>query len=280
VKNGDQAATLRALTDAKVISLRPPRRRLISVTGGKGGVGKSTIAINLAATYAARGSDVVAFDGDFGMADLNLLLGVAPERSMLDLLAGRSLEEVMVAAHGIHLLPGANGSHRLANLEIEEREHLLDCLALLKERFDTVVVDTAAGIQEDTVALAAAAADVIVVATPEPLSLADAYACLKMLATRHAVKRALLLPNAVRCEREAEEIVVQLSALVRRFLPIELFVLPSIPYDPVVRDAGAKGLPLIIERPESPASRAIQRVASFIDAAARSEDEGRRRVSP
>jgi flagellar biosynthesis protein FlhG len=276
MKSYDQAATLRGMPEANVITLPAGRKRFIAVSGGKGGVGKSTFSVNLAVTYALRGSKTIAFDGDFGMADLNLLLGTAPSTSMLDLLAGMPIEDVVVEAHGIDLLPGLNGSHRLANLPIGERERLFDEIANVARRYETVIVDTAAGISEDTTALTSCASEVVIVANPDPLSLADAYACLKVLSTRHAVRRALLVPNSVRAPRDGAEIVAQLTTLVRRFLNLELVPLPEIPYDPAVQFAGATGVPLVITRPDSAASRAIQRIARAIDAlAVATTDEGR-----
>jgi flagellar biosynthesis protein FlhG len=244
----------------------------LSVTGGKGGVGKSTLAINLAVAYARRGSRTLALDGDLGMADLNLLLGLAPARSLLDVLGGGAIEEVLIAAHGIHLLPALNGSYRLANLDSQARAKLFTAIGALSERFDTLVVDTAAGIGESTVALAGAAADVVVVATPEPLSLADAYACLKVLATRQGLSRALVLPNAVRSPTEGEEVLAKLSALVSRFLGISIVPLPAVPQDPNCSLAAAAGVPLLLHSPDSPASRAIRRVAQRIDALAQSHE--------
>ena len=112
----DQAATLRVIRNGDAPSTVAQRERAIAVTGGKGGVGKSTVALNLAMAYAARGANALMVDTDLGMADLNLLLGVAPGRSMLDVLNGTPVEEALVAAHGIHLLPALNGSYLLATM--------------------------------------------------------------------------------------------------------------------------------------------------------------------
>ena len=261
----DQTATLRKLAESVVVALRPPRRRVVAVTGGKGGVGKSTVAVNLAVSYARRGTRTLALDGDLGMADLNLLLGLAPERSLLDVLNGCPVEDVLVEAHGIHLLPALNGSHHLANLDAAARRKLMEAIDLLGERFEALIVDVPAGIGASAMELAAAAPEIVVVATPEPLSLADAYACLKVLATRHGVTRAFLLPNAVRSPSQADEIVSRLSALVDRFLGIGLSPLPPVPWDPSVGSAAAAGVPVVLHSPDSPASRALLRTARRID---------------
>jgi len=263
----DQADGLRRLGPVELIET--PRRRAIAVTGGKGGVGKSTVAVNLAVTYARRGSKTLAIDGDLGMADLNLLLGVAPEKSLLDVIQGDRLESALVPAHGIYLLPALNGSYRLANLEARARERILDAIDRLGDRFDTIVIDTPAGIGESAMAFAGAAADVIVVATPEPLSLADAYACLKVLVTKQGVRRAFILPNNVRSPSEAEEVFARLAALVDRFIGIELEMLPAIPHDVSIARSAIAGTPFVAMSPDSPASRAIRQVTRRLDALAR-----------
>ncbi len=266
----DQAAGLR--DEAPIARIDGARRRVIAVTGGKGGVGKSTVALNLAIACARRGGRTLALDGDLGMADLNLLLGLAPERSLLDVLEGAPVEEILVEAHGIHLLPALNGSARLADLDDLDRRLLLGAVERLRDRFDTLVIDTGAGIGGNAIGFAAAAADVVVVATAEPLSLADAYACLKVLSQR-GVTRAFVLPNAARSPSQADEIVARLSALVTRFLPLELVPLPPVPWDPQVAESAAAGVPVVANCPESPASRALRKAVQRLDALARPADE-------
>ena len=268
----DQAMGLRKRTGEIVAIGGKQPTRVIAVTGGKGGVGKSSIAVNLACTYGRQGSRTMAFDADLGMADLNLLLGIAPEDSLADVLAGKPIAEVLAEAHGIHLLPGLNGSYRLANMGQTERHAILAAIDSLDDRFDTLIVDTGAGIQASNIDFAAAAAQVIVVATPEPLSLADAYACLKALSARAGVKRAFVLPNQVRSPSEAEDVFGRLAALVDRFLDIQLTALPAIPHDPGLRNASAAGIPLVLHNPDSPASRAFKQVARKIDALARPDE--------
>lgn len=272
----DQAASLRSLSQSSVVPLRTARNRVIAVSGGKGGVGKSTLAVNLAVTYGSLGSKTLIMDGDLGMADLNLLFGRAPERSLLDVLRGTDLDDVVVPTHGVYLLPALNGSHQLANLDAGLREQLTAAIAGWASRFQTLVIDTAAGIQAANMELTDTADEVLVVATPEPLSLADAYACLKVLATRHGRKRAFICPNQVRSAEEAHTIVGQLTKLSNRFLGVELIALPAIPSDPGVSFAAAEGTPLVIARPDSPASRAMRRLARTLDALAICESNQRR----
>lgn len=263
----DQAETLRVLKNSSnVITLPRVAGRSIAISGGKGGVGKSALAVNLAASYASRGKKTVLVDGDAGMADLNLLLGVAPDRSMLDLLSGVALDEVLVESHGVHLLPGLNGSAQLANLGPEMRALMFQKIGALNTRFDNVVIDTAAGIDATTMTFASSASTVLVVATPDPLSLADAYAAIKVLSTQYGVEHAFLVPSSVRTRTEADQVSEQLRALVQRFLKIELTPLPYIPFDTMVPLAGASGTPLVLTHPDSPAARAIARLSRLLDA--------------
>ena len=273
----DQAATLRAISGGggggggDVVPLEVSRRRLIAVTGGKGGVGKSTTAINLALAYARRGARTLLLDCDLGMADLNLLLGVAPETSVLDVLRGASIEDVVVPAHGIHLLPALNGSYQLANLDEASRQALFEAVIRLGAQFDTLIVDTGAGIDANAVTFAGAAAEVVLVVTSEPLSLADAYSCLKALAIHQSVRRAFVMPNNVRSPSEADEVFVKLKVLADRFLDITLTPLPAVPHDPCVSQAAGLGTPMVLNSPDAPASRAYHRVAKHIDALSSTE---------
>ncbi|MFH0900374.1 MAG: P-loop NTPase [Pseudomonadota bacterium] len=241
------------------------RTRVVAITGGKGGVGKSTIAANLAVAFASRRAQVLVLDGDMGMADLNLLFGVAPARSIVDILEGERAENVLVEVHGVHLLPACNASSRLANLSHWERQSLLEAVDTLSDRFDTLIVDCAAGIGSNSVAFAAAAIDIIVVVTADPTSLADAYASVKVLSREHQVKRLYVLPNAVRTPQEADLVVERLTKLTSRFLDVVLTPLPYVPFDPLLRSAGASGIPLVRSTPDSPACRALNQVAKRLD---------------
>lgn len=263
--------------DSQVISLQSfrdqrrsdssvtPRARVVAVTGGKGGVGKSFIAANLAAAAAESGARTLAVDADLGMADLNLLLGVAPEHSLLDVLCGTSIRDVIEPAHGFDLLPGLNGSVQLANLDDQERHLLLAAIDTLDEDYDVCVVDTPPGIDHAATDVAAAATHVVVVLGPEPVSLADAYSCLKALCVRHGLPTAYVVPNGVRDEAEADEVFERLRAIVDRFLGISLVQLPSIPHDPGVGLAAALGIPLVCHVPDSPAARAVKALMRKIE---------------
>lgn len=265
----------RSSLPGQLVELRPARHRVIAVSGGKGGVGKSTLSTNLAAHYASLGSKTLLMDGDLGMADLNLLLGVAPAKSLLDLLRGDDADEVLVDAWGLKLLPALNGSYALANLSDELRAGLTRTIARLATRFETLVVDTAAGIDQDTMAMVNLASEALVVATSDPLSLADAYACVKVLSRHHGMRRAYVVPNNVRTPSEGDAIVAQLTKLTSRFLDIELVPLPAVPHEPLVASCAAEGAPLVLARPDSNGARAIRKLARTLDTLAMADRESR-----
>jgi len=265
----DQAATLRVIQgDRPQKTTFAVPRRAVAVSGGKGGVGKSTIALNLAIAYSQLGARTLMVDTDLGMADLNLLLGVAPEKSMLDALSGTPVDEVLVSAHGIQLLPALNGSYLLSTIGPSAQRRVLDLVSSLSERFDCLVIDIAAGIGQAQTTFASATSDAIVVVNPEPLSMADAYACLKTLATQQDVRHAYVLPNRVTSRAQANELTARLGALVARFLELEITALPPIPADPQVAESAQYGVPLMIHAPDAPAARAIRQLPRVLSSLA------------
>jgi flagellar biosynthesis protein FlhG len=252
-----------------------PPQRSIAVTGGKGGVGKSTVALNLAIALAEQQASTLLVDTDLGMADLNLLLGVAPDKSLLDALAGEPLDQVLVAVHGIHLLPALNGSYLLATLGPAGQARILALIDSLMQRFDSMVVDVAAGIGLGQTTFGSAASDAVVVVNPEPLSMADAYACIKVLAIERQLEHVYVLPNRVASRFEADEVIGRLGALIDRFLDIDITALPSIPADPMVGESARIGVPLLSYRPTCPAARAFRQVERALDQQHRSRSRGR-----
>lgn len=239
-------------------------RRFIAITGGKGGVGRSTIASNLAIAYANAGARTALVDGDSGMADLNLILGVAPERSLLDLLEGRPLDEVVVETHGITLLPGLAGSSRLASPTSCDRSRIREAIDDVRNRYETVLFDAPAGLEPCALTVTAMA-DVVTVVTPEPLALAGAYGSLKALSSMHGLRRAFLLPNQTASDDEGRALAKDLGAVVDRFLGIDLILLPAIPNDPTSADTVIHGVPAMVARPCGPMSQAIHRAAQALD---------------
>jgi flagellar biosynthesis protein FlhG len=243
---------------------RAPRGRTVAVTGGKGGVGKSTLALNLGLVLADRAQRTVLVDTDLGAAGLSVLLGASTDRGLRAVLGGAALDDELVASHGAWLLPGALGGGDLRAAGDANLRRTLAVISTLANRFDTVIVDVAAGVGDEQAALAAAADDVVVVVTPDPPSLAAAFACLQRLDAR-GVTRAFVLPNQSSSSEQADDIASRLSTLVHRLLDIELIVLPAIPADPDVRESMLAALPVVVRRPDSAASRGVLRVRHALD---------------
>ena len=211
----DQAETLRAWAKKNTAASRMPAITAVSpcsgppmlaIGGGKGGIGKTVLTANLAVALGARGRRVLAVDADLGLSNLDLALGASPERTMADMLtANVGLPDVLApAGHNVHLLAGAVGQVELMSLGFHGRMSLLDTITEHRTAFDMVLIDMASGIGEHVVQFAQFAGRVIVVATPEPTSLADAYAFIKVLRTRCGIKEAHFVANMVRSQAEGE----------------------------------------------------------------------------
>jgi flagellar biosynthesis protein FlhG len=233
--------------------------RVIAVTSGKGGVGKSTVVANLAVALAQQGARVLALDGDLGLANLDQILGVVPRFTLQDVIEGRkSVNEVLaLGPAGVSLLPGCSGQYELANLGDEQRLGLFGEVDSLEDRFDVLVVDTGAGIGSNAVSFAAGAQDIIIVTTPEPTSIRDAFAMIKVLGTRCRIKTVRLLPNMVTGAAEARSVHEKLQELSARFFDMRVELLGHVVRDPAASDAVRAGQPLVTHYPNSPTSRCL-----------------------
>jgi flagellar biosynthesis protein FlhG len=260
----DQAEGLR-LTRSEISSARPQampephRTPTIAVTSGKGGVGKTQLSANIAVLLAQQGKRVLLLDADLGLASLDLAFGIRPSADMLSVMRGQcAVEDILVeTACGVHLLPACPGRFEMANLSSDEHERLMTLVRGLAALFDVWVMDTGAGIGSNSVGFAAAADQVVLVATPEPTSLRDAYAMAKVLHRRSGVERISLVANQVVNETEGLEVYERLQSVVSRFLSLELSYLGSVPRDEAVVRGVARGEPCVIGSPRSPASRAL-----------------------
>jgi len=240
--------------------------RVIAVSSGKGGVGKTNLVANLGIAFAQSGSKVLALDGDLGLANLDIALGVTPDLNMLDLFDGTAtINEILCdAPEGVTLLPGCLGRYDLANLNEQERYSLFAAIDSLENDYDILLVDTGAGLNSNAVAFAAAAQDVVIVADPDPTSMADAYAFIKVLATQCAIKRVQLVANRVSGAKDGEEIYRKLSALVGRFLQVRIDYLGYVNQDAAISRATRGGVPVLLGEPNSLASQRISTIARKI----------------
>ena len=249
-------------TEGNTPDLKP--MRVIAITSGKGGVGKSNMVLNLGVTYAQMGRKVLIIDGDLGLGNQDVLLDETPQYTLQHVLAGEQpIENVLLRSKfGVSVLPATSGVAEMAALSEEDRMRLLYAVEGVGDMFDTVLVDTAAGIGSNAMFFASAAQELAVVVTPEPTSLADAYAMIKLLSLRCGIKRMGVIVNQAANQVEATEIFRRLSTITSRFLPTMLELVGVVPLDGKLREAVRMQRPVVTLHPQAKASRAIQELAT------------------
>ena len=231
----DQAGTLRSMHDQleTVAELNMPKTRVLSITSGKGGVGKTAVVSNVAVSLAKQGKKVLIIDADLGLANVDVVLGLSPEYNLNHFFSGeRTLKEVMVEGpYGIKVLPAGSGVQEFTRLDGQLKMRLIDSLDALEEQFDVVLIDTEAGISDNVTYFNVAAQDILVVTTPEPTAITDAYALMKLLSTQYHQKRFLLAVNSVRGADEGLDVFEKLTMVSGRYLDIFLDYLGCVPFD-------------------------------------------------
>jgi flagellar biosynthesis protein FlhG len=248
-------------------SVRPlakeARPRTLAVTSGKGGVGKSNVAVNVALELAALGYRVSLLDADLALANADVLLGLNPQYHLGHVLLGqRTLQEVVIeVSRGLRLIPGGSGIEDLANLSRDQHAHLMSELQALEAEADCMIIDTAAGLAENVTGVLRAADEVIVVTTPDPTSVVDAYAMIKVLHQQKSAKPIWVVVNDVVGIGDAERIFAQLQSAVTRFLDHRLVHLGTIPRDAELAEAVREQIPVVRYAPDTPASRALRLIA-------------------
>ena len=240
--------------------------RVLAIASGKGGVGKTNIVSNLAIAFSRAGKRVLAMDGDLGLANLDIAFGLTPDMTLLDIFDGTgTIDEVICdGPEGVKLLPGCSGRYDVANLNEQERYSLFAAIDTLEDDFDILMVDTGAGLNSNAVAFAAAAQTVILVADPDPTSLADAYAFVKVMAQRCGIKKVALVANRVSNAKEGEDVYRKLSVLVNRFLQVGIDYLGYINTDAAISRATRGGVPVLMGEPNALASQRINSIAHKI----------------
>lgn len=238
--------------------------RTISVTSGKGGVGKSSIVANLAIQLGKEGKRVLILDGDLGMANLDIMFSVRPEHTIRDVLKGRVTadEAILEVARNVCLLPGGSGVYELQGLGAFEKQLLLDHVGTIGADFDYLLIDTAPGISDNVLYLNSAAQEIMVVLTPDPASMADAYALIKTLHQRHRENRFSILCNQARDEAEGLRIFTRLDDVASRFLRVGLDYKGTIPLDPILRQATRSQELVCRSRTDAPSAEAIRKLAN------------------
>lgn len=240
--------------------------RVIAVSSGKGGVGKTNSVVNLAIAFAKMGKRVLLLDADLGLGNLDVLLGLAPKYNMGHLLRGeRTINEVLVKGpEGILILPASSGIQELTNLGPEERLSLSSHLENLQHEIDIMIIDTGAGISSNVLFFNMAAQEIVVVVTPEPTSITDAYALMKVLLQKHGERRFKLLVNTVKSRKEALEVYRKISLAAERFLNISVDYLGCVMHDENVPKSVVQQKAVMELYPDSKASVCYKEIAGTI----------------
>ena len=267
---GPKQANVPAETSAG--KARPPaaRARITAVTSGKGGVGKTFISVNLAAALARQGRRVLVLDADLGLANLDVMLDLAPKITLHDVFTGKSsLEDaILPAPGGFSALLAGSGMVEYSRMTPEVRDQLLKVIDAVAPRFDHVILDTGAGISDVVLYAVSLADEVMVVVTPEPTSMTDAYATIKVLAATQGRRLVQLVVNQTRRHGEGRAVCQQLQQVVDRFVnpaaaaPVRLDLMGQVPLDIAVRDSVLRRQLLMESLPGSPAALAVAAVAT------------------
>lgn len=242
--------------------------RIMAVSSGKGGVGKTNSVVNLAVAFSRMGKRCLVLDADLGLGNIDVLLGLAPRYNVSDLLRGeRTMEEVVVRGpSGVMILPAASGVYELTDLKAEERLALSSHLEKFSSEIDMLIIDTGAGISTNVLYFNVAAQDIVVVVSPEPTSITDAYALMKVLHKRHGERRFKLLVNTARTRKEGIEVFRKISLAAERFLNLSVEYVGCVLRDDDVVRAVREQKAVLELYPDSKASACFMDIAREISA--------------
>jgi flagellar biosynthesis protein FlhG len=269
----DQATQLRTMMGQQPLPLaqegpRPRRANVIAITSGKGGVGKSNIAVNLAIQFAAASRDVVLLDADLGLANADVLCNIDLPFNLSHVIARKKeLADVLVnAPGGFRLIGGASGLARMADLTDFDRQRLVNSLGELEQQTDIILIDTGAGISPNVLAFTRAADDVLVVTTPEPTAITDAYAVIKVISRDGAQdRRVSLLVNQTRSIAEAKIVYERIAKVARQFLGVSVLDAGHMPTDEAVLLAVRRRTPFVLNNPRCAASHCVAQLAMRLE---------------
>ncbi len=239
-----------------------PRRssRVITVTSGKGGVGKTNIAVNLAVSLSEYGFKVIILDADFGLANIDVIFGIVPQFTLVDVINGKKgiLEILTEGPKNIKFISGGSGVEQLTRLDRQQLERFVENIGCLDRLADYIIIDTGAGVSESVISFVMAADEVLLVTTPEPTSITDAYALIKMVSNRDRSKPIKLIVNRAETHTEAENILKKLSLVAEKFLMVKLSPLGFVLNDDSVPKSVKSQQPFTIAHPKSSASKQVR----------------------
>jgi len=257
----DQADGIRRMAQPRPV-------RVLAVSSGKGGVGKTNVAVNLGVSLSELGRQVVLLDADLGLANVDVLLGLQPKFNLSHVLSGeRTLDEILVEGpSGLKIVPASSGIQRMSELTSAEQAAVIRAFGEMNQDIDVLLVDTAAGISGGVVNFARACQDIILVVCDEPTSLTDAYAFIKLLNRDYGVHRFQILANMVQDFQQGQALFGKLCRVTDRYLDVTLNFLGAVPRDEQLRKAVQRQNPVVVAYPHSKAARAFRALALKMDA--------------
>jgi len=261
----DQAANLRRLVLEKKNDV-PSSTRTIVITSGKGGVGKTSLSVSLAIALAEDGKSVTLVDADLGLANINVILGIIPKYNLYHVIKGKKrLKDIIIEVpEGIKIIAGASGFHQLANLEQKQRDEFIEAMNELASD-DYLIIDTGAGISQNVLSFVLAADEVIVVTTPEPTAITDAYGIIKAIASQTTEKNIKLIVNKAQLVSEGKRVAQRVINIAGQFLNIKVEDLGFIYEDPNVPKSVRNQKPFYVSYPKSKASGCVKMIADRIN---------------
>jgi len=263
----DQATNLRNIIKAQN-QAKGPVARVITVTSGKGGVGKSNTAINLAIQFRKMGKKVIILDADFGLANIEIMFGAVPKHSLVDLIyKGKDIKDIITwGPMGVGFISGGSGIAGMSNLGQGYLAYIIKNLAKLDEMADIIIIDTGAGISNAVLEFLVASGEIILVTTPEPTSITDAYSLIKALARHprfHAdATQIKMLANRVKSEKEGQLLYQKLNMVITRYLKLQTQYLGAVPQDAKLNEAVMQQSPVSMKDPNAKSSLAYEEIAA------------------
>jgi flagellar biosynthesis protein FlhG len=253
----DQASGLRKMQSSEQI-------KVIAVSGGKGGVGKTNVSLNTAIALGQLGKRVLVLDADLGLANVDVMLGLRVKRNLSHVLSGEcELDDIIVEGPaGINVIPATSGTQSMVDLTPAEHAGLIRAFSDMHTKFDVLIVDTAAGISDMVLSFCRASQDVMLVVCDEPTSITDCYALMKLLSRDHGVFKFKVVANMVRSPKEGQQLFGKLAKVSDRFLDVALELVAVIPFDENIRNSVRKQQAIVEAYPKSPAAIAIKSLAS------------------